>query len=153
MSQSPSSIMKTRVLWFGSRSLSCLLLALNFLPLLLHAGEKPKGADHQPSGVGVMRYDVEIVNGQLQLANLQDRVNVKARWGNVAAVEANLRNLVDVLRDLHPNVNIVMAPGVERVKIGNLKLHSTQLENELEALRVASGNRFVWMIRAGPGAG
>jgi hypothetical protein len=37
-----------------------------------------------------------------------------------------------------------MAPGIEKIRIANLKLRSTQLENELEALRVASGNKFIW---------
>jgi hypothetical protein len=58
--------------------------------------------------------------------------------------EANLTTLVDALRDLYPKVNIALAPEVARTRIPDLKLHFTQIEDTLEALRVASGYRFTW---------
>jgi hypothetical protein len=87
------------------------------------------------------------VDGKLLLAGLKDRIPVNARWGggNISSVDATLRNIVDVLRDLHSDVNIAMAPGLERVRINDLKLRTTALEQELDALRIASGNKFVWV--------
>jgi hypothetical protein len=58
--------------------------------------------------------------------------------------EATLENVVDLLRERHDGANIVLSPGLPRIKIANLKLRATSLEQELEALRVASGNKFMW---------
>jgi hypothetical protein len=52
--------------------------------------------------------------------------------------------VVDLLRERHDGANIVLSPGLPRIRIMNLKLRATSLQQELEALRVASGNKFVW---------
>jgi hypothetical protein len=64
-------------------------------------------------------------------------------------VDATLENVIDLLRDLAIQrtgepPNIVLSPGLPRIQIGNLKLRANSLEQELEALRVASGYKFMW---------
>ncbi len=59
-------------------------------------------------------------------------------------VEAVLENVVDLLRERHNGANIVLSPRLPRIRIANLRLRATNLEQELEALRVASGNKFMW---------
>ena len=66
-------------------------------------------------------------------------------------VTANLANVIDYLRYLFP-ANVVLAPGVGQVKVGDLKLASFQWEPALDALKVASGNAFVWKRRTDPNA-
>lgn len=58
--------------------------------------------------------------------------------------EASLPRIVDELRDIYSDANFVLAPGMESVVIGDLKLRSAALSETLEALRVASGEAFVW---------
>ena len=84
------------------------------------------------------RWDLNIMNGSLRR---QDGKTVPATLGNV----------IDYLRDLFP-ANIVLAPGVGQVKVGDLKLASFQWEPALDALKVASGNAFVWKRRSDPSA-
>jgi hypothetical protein len=57
-------------------------------------------------------------------------------------VEGNLGNVIDALRDEYPEANIVMSPGLAKVKVGDLKLRAGRLTEELEAVRVASGEKF-----------
>jgi hypothetical protein len=69
--------------------------------------------------------------------------------------EATLENVVELLRELELSrsgapANIVLSPDLPKIKIANLKLASTTLTQELEALRVASGERFVWSSGTGP---
>jgi hypothetical protein len=82
------------------------------------------------------RWDLNIVNGSLRL---QDGKTVPATLGNV----------VDYMRDMFP-ANIVLAPGVGQIKVGDLKLASFQWEPALDALKVASGNAFAWQRRSDP---
>jgi hypothetical protein len=84
------------------------------------------------------RWDLNIVGGSLLR---QDGENV----------QANLANIIDYLRDSFP-ANIVLAPGVGQVMVGDLKLASFQWEPALDALKVASGNAFVWKRRSDPSA-
>ena len=67
------------------------------------------------------------------------------------SVPANMGNIIDYLRELFP-ANVVLAPGVGQVNVGDLKLKSIQWEPALDALRVASGNAFVWKRRPDPSA-
>jgi hypothetical protein len=55
-----------------------------------------------------------------------------------------LGNVVDVLRDRYTNANIVMSPGLAKLRISDLKLRAGHLADELEAIRVASGGKFEW---------
>jgi hypothetical protein len=64
--------------------------------------------------------------------------------------EATLENVVDVLREKYTHANIVMAPGLAKLKISDLKLRALRLPEQLEAIRVASGGKFEWH---GPGDG
>jgi hypothetical protein len=86
-------------------------------------------------------YELEIANGEI-LSDGEQK-------------EATLENVLDVLRNWHEDVNIVVASEVPKVKVGNLKLRAANIEQELEALRVACGQRFVWnraFSGGGPGA-
>jgi hypothetical protein len=80
------------------------------------------------------RWDLNIANGNL-------------RHHDGKTVPATLGNIIDYLRDLFP-ANVVLAPGVGQVKVGDLKLASFQWEPALDALKVASGNAFVWKRRS-----
>lgn len=73
-------------------------------------------------------YDLEIKDGIL----LRPRGNVKA----------SLPNVVDALRDHYLEANIVLSPGLTNVTVSDLKLRAGSLAEELEGLRVASGERF-----------
>src|SRR5439155_11946172 len=86
------------------------------------------------------------------LANLKGSVNVGKRWGPGAinSVAATLANIIDVLRDLHADANIAMSPELANVQIADLKLRATSLDEELEAIRVASGNQFIWTKPGAP---
>ncbi len=56
---------------------------------------------------------------------------------------ATLRNVVDYLVELQP-ANVVLAPSLSEVEIVDLKLAGLRWEGALEALRIASGNVFIW---------
>jgi hypothetical protein len=62
---------------------------------------------------------------------------------------ATLRNVTDYLVELFP-ANVVLAPTLGNIEIGNLKLVGFRWESALEALRIASGNQFVWTVRESP---
>jgi hypothetical protein len=81
-------------------------------------------------------YDLEIENGQL------------LRPGH--KVDATLGNIIDALRDQYTQANIVSSPGLEKVKVADLKLRTGRLADELEALRVATGERFEFHDPNGP---
>ncbi len=57
-------------------------------------------------------------------------------------IDGTLGNVIDALRDQYPEANIVMSPGLAKVKVGDLKLRAGRLTEELEAVRVASGEKF-----------
>lgn len=111
------------------RFLSALLAAaFILLPGLMMGGDRSPEApaattENKPAG-----YDLQIVGGQLIRPGGQ--------------VEATLPNVVDALREQHPEANIVLSPGLARVKVGDLKLRATRIEEELEAVGVASGDKF-----------
>ena len=118
--------------------------------LRLDAGEKPSptrpGTAPGPASATASEYTLEIVNGKLSLAQpkAQGTLNKRPATGEGASV-ATLINIVDLLRDLHAEANIAMSPELANVKIADLKLRATSLDDELEALRVASGDKFIWM--------
>lgn len=80
-------------------------------------------------------YALEIVDGQFEQKGKR--------------VSATLGNVVDALRDRYPKANIVLAPGLAKLPISDLKLRAGCLADELEAIRVAGGLKFEWL---GPGA-
>ena len=164
--------MKTNLLFRQPIALVCLAVALGSIPPGLDAQEKSRSSKPQPAGAspapgspagtaepeafrkrsGLPRegapspYALEIMDGELSLANLKGSVNVNKHWGPGAinSVPATLANIIDVLRDLHADANIAMSPELANIQIPDLKLRATSLDEELEALRVASGNQFIW---------
>lgn len=122
-SMSPKYAIRTRALPLSSRLLPIItLLLLPGLPVT-RAGENPAPAATRPAA-----YDLEINDGML----MQDGKKT----------EATLANVVEILRTRFDHANIVLAPGLGRLKVADLKLRGGQLQNELEAIRVASGEKF-----------
>ena len=91
----------------------------------------------QPTKSPSVDYDLEVVNGQL--LHTPNRP------------EATLANVVDILRARYEHANIVVAPGLGELKIADLKLRAGQLMDELEAIRVASGDKFEILLPRGGG--
>lgn len=73
-------------------------------------------------------YNLEIVDGKLILPG--------------GKVEATLGNVVEALRDHYAEANIVVAPGLARLRVADLKLRAGRLLDELEGLRVATSHEF-----------
>ena len=84
-------------------------------------------------------YELEITNGHLA-GSAKPKANAPAK-------PATLGNAIDLLRELHPEANFVLAAGLDRSVIADLKLRAASVEDQLEALRIASGSQFGW--RAG----
>jgi hypothetical protein len=55
---------------------------------------------------------------------------------------ATLGNVIDALREQYTEANIVLSPGLGKLIVGDLKLRAGHLAEELEAVRVASGEKF-----------
>jgi hypothetical protein len=83
----------------------------------------------QPGAVGGP-YALQIVDGTI----LEKGVKVPATVGHV----------MDALREMYPRVNIVASPEVTDLTLADMKLRPAEVEETLEALRVASGERFDW---------
>src|SRR5262249_28890699 len=97
--------------------------------MMLLAALMVKAADNtEPNKTPQVSYDLEISNGTLVLEGKK--------------TEATLANVVEVLRARYQQANIVIAPGLAQLKISDLKLRAGQLVDELEAVRVASGEKF-----------
>ena len=92
--------------------------------------EDPRRAGQPPSSAPA-QYDLEIENSMLRLG---DRAKELAKLGSI----------VRLLRDKHPEANIAMTPELGEIVIPDLKLRAASVDDELEALRVASGDKFVW---------
>lgn len=107
-------------------------LTVALLASSAQAGEKAKAA------VDTSGYDLVIAEGQL--------VN-----GPKGTVEATLANVADALREIHPGANLVLSPGLSKVRLADLKLRGSKLPDELEALRIASGEKFDWVGPGSPG--
>jgi hypothetical protein len=119
------------------RSAALLCLAATLPVNCGRAQDQPKtpgitpAAQLAPNGALVEPYVLQIAQGTL------------ARNGKQS--EATLANVVDALRDIWPEANIVLAPELSKLKVADLKLRSTpELWEALEALRVASGYKFEW---------
>jgi hypothetical protein len=136
------SNMKTRLFSIPVAALGLALAAFS-VPSTLPAEEMPHAtAVRQEIAANDVRYDIEITNGKLLLDNLRDKIDLRAKWGASSSVDATLLNVVEVLRDLHTNANITIAPGLEKLRVGDLKLRSSRLDNELQAIQLASGLKF-----------
>jgi hypothetical protein len=71
------------------------------------------------------------------------------RWREKPAEPATIKTVVAMLGSRYQEANIVYAPELANVGIPDLKLRAHDLPETLEALRVASGNKFDWF---GPGS-
>ena len=120
-----------------------LALGLVVIPLTtdLNAEDKsqPAAAPTPTAEAAAPHYDLEIVNGRLLL-----NPAVSKQFRNAAAVPATLASVVDVLRLMHEGANIVLSPNLAEITISDLKVRGLNLDDELEALRVACGDRFLW---------
>jgi hypothetical protein len=119
--------MKTHPTPHRGLSIMVFFAILTFYPHGLTAAEKlvepATSSDVKPAG-----YDLQIVGGQL------------IRPGG--KVEATLPSVVDALRDQYTEANIIFSPGLAKLKVGDLKLRAGRLGEELEALRIACGEKF-----------
>jgi len=91
------------------------------------AGETPPGP---ASETAPHRWDLQVADGQV----------LRKEGG---PVPSTLRHVVDYLVELQP-ANVVLAPSLGDVPIMDLKLAGLRWEGSLEALRIASGNAFIW---------
>jgi hypothetical protein len=138
-------------------SVGTVVIAVALSSTVLFAQDKPQASSPPNTGTR-SEYGLKIVNGQLLVDDLKDRINVNAKFGpgNIHSVAATLGNIVDVLLELHTNANIVMMPGLAKMKITDLKMRSTheaddsKLQKELQALTVASGYKFRWRRELDP---
>src|SRR5262249_3196749 len=143
--------MKTPVSFLRSAAvaIASLTACLSAGPLRLDAQEKstpPASATAPvPASATATEYTLQIVNAKLSPAQpkVPGTSSKRAATGEGASA-ATLTSIVDRLRDRHPEANIAMSPELAGVKISDLKLRATSLDEELEALRVASGERFIW---------
>ena len=105
-----------------------LILSLLALTVLVVVSPALAGDNSNSTELTRVAYDLEIVDGILVLDGRK--------------MEATLANVVDALRTRYQDANIAVAPGLGKLKISDLKLRAGQLTDELEAVRVASGNKF-----------
>jgi hypothetical protein len=115
-------VLSARILRFG------LAIGVVCSPAVGSAAEKPLEApaattDWKPAG-----YDLQIVGGRLIRPD--------------GKVEATLPNVVDALRERYTNANIIFSAGLAKLKVDDLKLRAGRLVEDLEALRIATGERF-----------
>jgi len=57
--------------------------------------------------------------------------------------QATLGNVVSLLRQIYPDLNIVVEPGLDQVDIGDVVVREMEPDLDLEAFSAASGNQFV----------
>lgn len=131
--------MKNSFLLWRRLAITMLAAALTGVPGILISGEnalqtpaaapvaKPTGSEPQT---------LQIVGGELILPQ--------------GKVTATLPNVVDALRDQYPGANIVLSPGLAKLRVGDLKLRAGRLLDELEAVRIASGEKFEVQPPNGP---
>src|SRR5436190_5565196 len=132
-----------KIFRFRKKTFVARTIAIVFASSLFQApGQETKASRQtsEPSSETSLRgYDFEIINGVL------------TRGGSTSGKpEATLGNVIDAVRQRYPDANIVMSPGLARVKISDLKLRARSIWEELEAIRVASGGRFEWSGPASP---
>jgi hypothetical protein len=116
-----------------------LLVMLALVPPNSRAeGERPSTSP--PAAPEAKAHDLEIYNGMLLAKGAPSE--------SASGLKATLKQVVNRLRENYPEANIVMPPGLADVPVGDLKLRSGSLWDELEAVRVASDDKFDWK---GPG--
>jgi hypothetical protein len=84
-------------------------------------------------------YDIEIKNNVLLWTGAK-------RKDNANQVPATINNVVDLLRELYPDANFVVAPALGDHVLAELKLRSSSVVGALEAIRVASESSLRWRV-------
>ena len=110
------------------------VLALPPAPARAQTNDPAKPQTNAP-----VQFDLEIQNG-----NLLTPIPGNPRRNR--NTDANLGNIVELLREMHPEANIVMDQEVAGNHVYSLRIHASLLTDELEAIRVASGGCFNWRI-------
>ena len=104
------------------------IIAMTGASLSLLAGQPTTAPATTASDAKFSGYNLEIVDGKLIFPG--------------GKVEATLGNVIDALREQYTEANIVLAPGLAKLKVADLKLRAGRLMDELEGLRVATGGKF-----------
>jgi hypothetical protein len=81
--------------------------------------------------------DLEVVNGSLLWTGPK-------RKDNATKLDATLNNIVDLLREQHPDANFILAPGLANVGISDFKLRNANAPEALQAICIASGSTIGW---------
>jgi hypothetical protein len=102
------------------------IIAMTGASLPLLAGQPTTPPATTASDAKSSGYNLEIVDGFLPGGK----------------VEATLGNVIDALREQYTEANIVLAPGLAKLRVADLKLRAGRLMDELEGLRVATGGKF-----------
>jgi hypothetical protein len=97
--------------------------------------EAASGKDGRPAST----YDIEIKDGVLLWTGAK-------RKDHASEVPATINNVVDLLRELYPDANFVVAPALGDHVLAELKLRSSSVVGALEAIRVASESSLQWRI-------
>jgi hypothetical protein len=118
--------------WIPCVNLAAALVCLPCLP----TRADPLAPPAATTDIKAAKYELEIEEGQL--------VRPEGR------VEATLPNVVNALRDEYTDANIVLAPGLAKLKVSDLKLRAGSLAEELEAVRVACLDKFEIQAVGGP---
>jgi hypothetical protein len=129
--QEIKTTMKTRTKTLSLFFAASVGVVLTMQPLNGRADDKQVATDEFSRAVND-GYDVVIINGEL-------------RWREKPAEPATIKTVVAMLGSRYQNANIVYAPELAEVGIPDLKLRAHDLPEMLEALRVASGNKFDWL--------
>lgn len=82
-------------------------------------------------------HDLEITHSMLAW-------NGTPRTDHAASVPATLGNICDLMHQRDPDANFALAPGLGDVVVADLKLDGANMEQQLDALRIASGSQFAW---------
>jgi hypothetical protein len=119
------------------RQFPSLLAIISLLACVATASGQPVGKDGAAATAPSPAYDLEIKDGLLVW-------NGAKRKDNANQVQANLHNVVDLLRELHPDANFAVSPGLAETVIADLKMRTSSVEEKLEVIRIASGSEFLW---------
>ena len=131
--------MKTRIHRFcHSFTAVCVVAVLPLVSSWAGVGPRDSRTQSAAAATSPARYDIEITEGSLLQSGGR-------------RVEAKLARVVNVLRERHEDANIVVSPILNDLIIDDLKLRAASLEDELDALSVASGGAFYWRKGLPPG--
>jgi hypothetical protein len=113
-----------------------LIVALIFPALAASPQNKPAGQQQFEQGSSEPKpqnYDLEVKAGGI----VTDGAHSKS-------ITAILANVIDTVRNRYPDANIVISPGLGNIPVSDLKLRTSSIPEELEAIRVACGGKFEW---------